>query len=152
LDDDGISEGLTQACDGLVALDALGPQPIRAALAIYLGPLAARLGQLAPDTVTLDSGVELRVNYGADGSVSLCSYLQDFFGVDRVPSVGQTSAVVELWAPNGRAVQVTRDLNSFWREHYPSLRKALSRRYPKHHWPEKPLDSRAVRLKRHLGR
>ncbi len=151
LDDDGISAALTRACDGLVDLDALGPQPIRAAIELYLGPLAARLGQLAPDIVTLDSGVELRVNYGADGGVSLCSYLQDFFGVDRVPTIGRASAVVELWAPNGRTVQVTRDLDSFWREHYPSLRKALSRRYPKHHWPEKPLQSRAVRLKRHLG-
>ena len=37
---------------------------------------------------------------------------------------------------NGRAVQVTRDLAGFWRQHYPALRRELGRRYPKHAWPE----------------
>ena len=43
---------------------------------------------------------------------------------------------VHLLAPNGRAVQVTRDLASFWTQHYPALRRELGRRYPKHAWPE----------------
>jgi ATP-dependent helicase HrpB len=46
--------------------------------------------------------------------------------------------VIHLLAPNRRAVQVTTDLAGFWERHYPSLRKELSRRYPKHKWPEDP--------------
>ncbi len=46
--------------------------------------------------------------------------------------------VRRVLAPNRRAVQVTTDLKRFWTEHYPALRKQLSRRYPRHAWPEVP--------------
>jgi ATP-dependent helicase HrpB len=51
---------------------------------------------------------------------------------------GSTALVLELLAPNGRAVQVTTDLAGFWQRHYPNIRRELMRRYPKHKWPEKP--------------
>jgi len=37
-------------------------------------------------------------------------------------------------APNNRPVQITDDLENFWQTHYPAIKKALSRRYPKHEW------------------
>ena len=49
---------------------------------------------------------------------------------------GRVALTVHLLAPNGRAVQVTRDLENFWAQHYPALRRQLSRRYPRHAWPE----------------
>jgi ATP-dependent helicase HrpB len=49
--------------------------------------------------------------------------------------------VMHLLAPNHRAVQVTTDLAGFWRRVYPQVRKELSRRYPRHAWPEDPLHS-----------
>ena len=49
--------------------------------------------------------------------------------------------VLHLLAPNGRAVQVTRDLAGFWARAYRELRPQLSRRYPRHAWPEDPLQS-----------
>ena len=39
---------------------------------------------------------------------------------------------------NQRAVQVTRDLTSFWDRTYAEVRKELFRRYPRHKWPEDP--------------
>jgi ATP-dependent helicase HrpB len=45
----------------------------------------------------------------------------------------------ELLAPNGRPVQITQDLASFWRRGYPEVRKELRARYPRHPWPEDPL-------------
>ena len=55
-----------------------------------------------------------------------------------MPAVGagRVPLTVHLLAPNGRAVQVTRDLASFWTQHYPALRRELGRRYPRHAWPE----------------
>jgi ATP-dependent helicase HrpB len=52
---------------------------------------------------------------------------------------GKVPLVVELLAPNHRPVQVTMDLASFWKGLYPQVRKELSRRYPKHQWPERPI-------------
>ena len=49
---------------------------------------------------------------------------------------GRVPLTIHLLAPNQRAVQVTNDLEGFWERHYPALRKELSRRYPRHAWPE----------------
>jgi ATP-dependent helicase HrpB len=40
----------------------------------------------------------------------------------------------EVLAPNHRAIQVTDDLTSFWRDMYPKAKAELSRRYPRHEW------------------
>jgi ATP-dependent helicase HrpB len=45
---------------------------------------------------------------------------------------------LHLLAPNQRAVQVTADLGGFWDRTYPSVRRELGRRYPRHAWPEDP--------------
>jgi ATP-dependent helicase HrpB len=47
--------------------------------------------------------------------------------------------VIALLAPNGRPVQITDDLESFWRTTYAGVRRQLRGRYPKHQWPEDPL-------------
>ena len=42
-------------------------------------------------------------------------------------------------------MQVTRDLASFWRGAYLEVRKDLRGRYPRHYWPDDPLQAQAVR-------
>jgi ATP-dependent helicase HrpB len=66
--------------------------------------------------------------------------LQELFGLAETPRVGprQVPVVFELLAPNGRPVQTTRDLRSFWERTYPEVRKELRGRYPRHPWPEDP--------------
>jgi ATP-dependent helicase HrpB len=58
----------------------------------------------------------------------------------QTPTVagGTVPLVVHLLAPNQRPVQMTTDLVSFWKNLYPQVRRELSRRYPKHAWPEVP--------------
>jgi ATP-dependent helicase HrpB len=53
---------------------------------------------------------------------------------------GAVPVVVRLLAPNHRPVQMTSDLAGFWQRLYPQVRKELSRRYPKHAWPENPME------------
>ena len=60
----------------------------------------------------------------------------------ETPRIGPRRVPVtfELLAPNGRPVQVTMDLTSFWRRGYQEVRRELRARYPKHPWPEDPVD------------
>ena len=66
--------------------------------------------------------------------------LQELFGLAETPRIGprQEPVILELLAPNGRPVQTTRDLRSFWARTYPEVRKELRGRYPRHPWPEDP--------------
>jgi ATP-dependent helicase HrpB len=96
----------------------------------------------APEMFTTPGGRARRLEYDADGVVSLSVKLQDLFGVLETPRIGRRRVPVRLslLAPNGRPVQVTQDLRSFWERTYPEVRKELRGRYPKHAWPENPLD------------
>ena len=62
--------------------------------------------------------------------------IQDLYGMDETPRVadGRQEVLLEILAPNMRAVQITDDLARFWRELYPSVRQQLAKRYPKHEW------------------
>jgi ATP-dependent helicase HrpB len=103
-----------------------------------LGPEASRLlDAWAPETFQLPTGRPAKIRY--DGEAPwIESRLQDFWGLKKTPSIagGAVPLVLHLLAPNMRALQVTKDLAGFWERVYKELRPALSRRYPKHHWPE----------------
>ncbi len=111
------------------------------ALERRLAPEARRaLEEVAPERIRLPGGRSVKVNYEAGQSPWIASRLQDFFGMRNTPTVarGAVPLVVRLLAPNQRPVQMTTDLAGFWQRLYPELRRELSRRYPKHAWPEKP--------------
>jgi ATP-dependent helicase HrpB len=52
---------------------------------------------------------------------------------------------MELLSPGFKPVQLTTDLESFWRGTYFEVRSELRRRYPKHSWPDDPLTAPPVR-------
>lgn len=101
---------------------------------------ARDLARLAPDTLRVPSGRTARLEYQEDGTVSAAVKLQELFGLAETPRIGprQTPVLLQLLAPNGRPVQTTRDLRSFWDRTYPEVRKELRGRYPKHPWPDDP--------------
>jgi ATP-dependent helicase HrpB len=98
------------------------------------------LDELAPASVALPSGRKARIQYSFSQAPWVESRLQDFLGMKRGPAIlrGRVPLTLHLLAPNGRALQVTTDLEGFWQRVYPELRTQLSRRYPRHQWPEKP--------------
>jgi len=98
------------------------------------------LDRNAPDTLKVPSGRQVRLDYQADGTVSASVKLQELFGLAETPRIGRQHepVVLTLLAPNGRPVQITRDLRSFWDRTYPEVRKELRGRYPKHPWPDDP--------------
>jgi ATP-dependent helicase HrpB len=101
---------------------------------------ARALDRLAPTHLDLPSGRRATLIYGPDGSVAAMAKLQELFGLAETPRVGAAGVpvVLSLLAPNGRPVQTTRDLRSFWDRTYPEVRKELRGRYPRHPWPDDP--------------
>ncbi len=99
--------------------------------------------ELAPEQLLLPSGSRRRLGYEG-GRCILSARIQQLFGLTDTPKVAGVPVEIELLSPAGRAVQVTRDLRSFWKHTYPEVRRELRGRYPKHPWPEDPLAAAAT--------
>ena len=138
LPDDLLGPLLAGACEGRTTLrevqDVNWPAALRQA---YPSETLRLLDTWAPEAIQLPKGRPTKVHY-EDDPPWIASRLQDFWGLKKSPAVagGAVPLVLHLLAPNLRAVQVTTDLAGFWQRVYKELRPGLSRRYPKHHWPE----------------
>ena len=71
--------------------------------------------------------------------------LQECFGLTETPQVDGMPVLMELLSPGFKPVQLTSDLHSFWKSTYFEVRKELRRRYPKHAWPDNPLEAQPHR-------
>ena len=130
---------VTEACEGRTTLKELGDTDWSGVLRRTLGAEGARLlDTWAPEWVLLLKK-RVKVEYGGE-CPWISSRLQDFLGVKEGPCIGGGAVplVLHLLAPNNRALQVTTDLKGFWLRTYKDLRPGLSRRYPRHRWPEDP--------------
>ncbi len=134
-----IREVVHALCRGKTRLDALSSLSLPGA---FLATLTDRERSLVnretPERVKLKAGRSVKIHYESGKPPWIESRLQDFFGMSASPAIcnARVPLTIHLLAPNGRAVQVTSDLAGFWKKHYPSIRKELQRRYPKHAWPE----------------
>ena len=133
--DDDVSAALRSLCEGKTKLSEVEDGDLLGALRSAIGGFG-RIEELAPERVTLASGRGAQIQYEGGKPPYIESYLQDFFGTKTNPHAGRIPIVLHLLAPNKRAVQVTTDLAGFWERHYPSIRKELMRKYPRHAWPE----------------
>jgi ATP-dependent helicase HrpB len=97
----------------------------------------------APERVMVPSGSAITLHYEIGRSPVLAVRIQEMFGLAETPRVagGRVPVLLHLLAPNYRPQQVTDDLASFWANTYPQVRKDLRARYPKHAWPEDPLEA-----------
>jgi ATP-dependent helicase HrpB len=104
------------------------------------------LDRLAPTHVVVPSGSRVAIDYGADEPV-LAVRLQEMFGSPATPTVagGRVPLTLHLLSPAGRPLQVTRDLAGFWDSSYRAVRAEMRGRYPKHFWPENPLEAAPTR-------
>ena len=129
--------GLTRR-DDLRRLDLAG---------ILLGLLGwerrTALEELAPSHVVVPSGSRIRIDYADPQSPVLAVRLQELFGLTETPRIarGRVPLTLHLLSPAHRPIQVTTDLAGFWRTRYFEVRKELKGRYPKHYWPDDPLDA-----------
>ncbi len=90
----------------------------------------------APERIKLPSGFGAKVRYESGQPPIISATIQKLYGLEKVPTIGfgQIPVVVEALAPNQRPQQKTQDMQSFWKNAYPMLKKELKGRYPKHEW------------------
>lgn len=109
------------------------------------------LDRHAPERLTVPSGSRVAIDYGAAfeaaGYPVLAVRIQEMFGLEDNPRIaeGKVPLLLHLLAPNMRPAQVTQDLAGFWRGSYADVRKDLRARYPKHAWPEDPINAKPMR-------
>jgi ATP-dependent helicase HrpB len=84
-------------------------------------PQKAALDREAPTHYRLPSGRLAAVVYDRDKAPSVAARIQELFGLTATPrlAAGRVALVLELLGPNFRPVQITDDLESFWRRTYP---------------------------------
>ncbi len=102
--------------------------------------------QLAPAHIVVPTGSRIRLDYRIGAEVPVLRVrLQECFGMLDTPQVDGSPVLMELLSPGFKPVQLTTDLRSFWQSTYFEVRKELRRRYPKHSWPDHPMDADPVR-------
>lgn len=104
--------------------------------------------RIAPSHITVPTGSRIKVEYRPGTDIpAIRVRLQECFGMIDTPRVdnGRVPVLMDLLSPGYKSVQLTSDLKSFWENTYFEVRKELRRRYPKHFWPDNPLEAEAVR-------
>lgn len=109
------------------------------------------LEQWTPNTIKLSNAKEFAISYDEDRPY-LMARIQDLYGVNEHPAIldGELPLQIKLLSPANRVAQIISDLPSFWQGSWSQVRQDLKARYPKHHWPEDPANSRPIRLKKDL--
>ena len=143
-----VGDWLAPWLDGITRRDHLARIPLLDALLARLSWDQRReLDALAPTHLVVPSGSRIRIDYTDESAPAVSVRLQEVYGLGATPRIGggRVPVIFKLLSPAQRPVQVTRDLASFWRGSYAEVRKDMRGRYPKHYWPENPLEADPVR-------
>jgi ATP-dependent helicase HrpB len=168
------SSGLRQRAR-FAAISALDEQPLLDTITDWLAPLLATsrglrdipdtalteallgrlswnerqlLDQIAPPSFLSPAGSHHRIDYGAEGGPQVQLRVQEVFGLGRHPMVGDPPVplVLALTSPAHRPIQLTRDLPSFWSGSWRDVQREMRGRYPKHAWPDDPVNARPTTI------
>ncbi len=139
---------LRELCQTRRSFDELKKAPWLDALKAKLSwPQREAVDREAPERLAVPSGSRIAIAYERGRPPVLAVRIQEVFGLRQTPRVagGRVPVVMHLLAPNMRTQQITDDLESFWANGYPRVRKDLRARYPKHPWPEDPWTAEPTR-------
>ncbi len=133
---------------GINRLEQLGGAKLtEALLSRYTHAQRKLLDEFAPTQLTVPTGTRVTVDYEDDNAPCIEVRMQEVFGLADTPRIagGRVAVTLKLLSPARRPMQITRDLAGFWRGSYAEVRKDMRGRYPRHYWPENPLEAEPVR-------
>lgn len=111
--------------------------------------------QLAPERISVPSGSSVNIDYSDPAQPVLAVRLQEVFGLYDTPTLlnGQCKLMMHLLSPARKPMQVTQDLNSFWKTTYHDVKKELRGKYKRHYWPDDPFTAQATsKTKKQMNR
>lgn len=98
-----------------------------------------------PDSISLPNGKKCKVKYELLASPQDKTQLiirpvieiiiQRLFGCIETPQIMGTKILFRLLSPANRPLQITDDLEGFWKGSWKEICKEMKGRYPKHDWP-----------------
>lgn len=129
---------LEQICQGATGYKEIKDRAVWPIVKSWLNRAQQQsLDDLAPERIKLAGGRAAKITYSDDGSApTIAARIQDLYDTPRGLNVGRGRIPlrIQVLAPNHRPIQITNDLETFWREGYPKIKKELQRKYPKHVW------------------
>jgi ATP-dependent helicase HrpB len=128
---------IEQICYGELGYKDIRDKPVMPILRDWLtAEQLAVIDDYLPERLTMANGRRSKLTYNKEGPPILSARIQELYGVEGQFTLGhgRVPVKIEVLAPNQRPIQVTDDLTNFWREVYPTIKPALSRRYPRHEW------------------
>lgn len=133
-----ISSWLGDWLDNISTWQELARLDLYQPLMAFAGHRRRELDSLAPEYWMLPCGHRARIDYTQGSTPVIAAKLQDFFGVKSTPLLagGRIIAKISMLSPAQRPIAITDNLERFWHEGYPLVRKEYRGRYPKHNWPE----------------
>ncbi|GMQ45483.1 ATP-dependent helicase HrpB [Vibrio sp. 10N] len=152
---DTLEQWLLPFMHGIDSAKQLKKVELMAALEAMLGwDKLKLLDELLPTHLNVPSGNRKRIRYQVGEAPTLSVKLQEMFGEKTSPTIarGTQAIVLELLSPAQRPLQITRDLAAFWQGAYKQVQKEMKGRYPKHPWPDDPMNHQATsKTKRQLN-
>ena len=143
-----LEDWLLPFLEGIRSLEELKGLDMTMILNNMIGWEAAnRMESLAPERMEVPSGSKIILDYSDPEHPVLAARLQELFGWLESPKVldGRVTVTIHLLSPAMRPLAVTKNLESFWENAYPDVRKEMRGRYPKHYWPEDPFSATATK-------
>jgi len=135
--DDDKKHIIEQLCHGAVRYKDIKEREVKPLVMSWLSAAQRDLlDRHAPERLALPNGRTPKVNYEPGRPPYISLRIQELYDVNQTPKIalGRVPVTVHILTPGMKPIQVTQDLASFWREHYPRIKSELARKYPKHLW------------------
>ena len=135
--DDDRKHLIEQLCHGAFGYKDIKERDVKPVVKSWLSAVQHDLlNKHAPERLSLPNGRTPKVVYDVGNPPHIALRIQELYDVNQTPKIalGRVPVVVHILTPGMKPIQVTQDLGSFWKEHYPRIKAELQRRYPKHLW------------------
>ncbi len=135
--DEDRSHLIEQLCHGAFGYKEIKDRDVKPVVYSWLSAAQRELlDKHAPERLFLPNGRNPKITYDPANPPHIALRIQELYGVTQTPKIalGRVPVLVHILTPGMKPVQVTQDLENFWREHYPKIKSELQRKYPKHEW------------------